>query len=470
MSNREREFSEDDHQIQEVVARFKQMLKEGKSAYFDTYEYELIIEHFMNEDQMDLAREAIRRAEEIYADCFEIQLKKAQLLSYVEQGEYALELIEQLEKEHSEYPELLSIKASILIQLKRIEEAIQVYEHLCATAGGDALLSLEIGSYLHHLNQYDRAIPFLESAYDYINDLSIVYDLGYCYSQTKNWEKGIAFYLEYIEEDPLNAAVWYNLGINYNQIGESKKAIGAYDYAIALQEDLDQAFFNKGNVLANTNHHKKAIESYLEYLELQPNSEEAHLYLGDCYLALYQHDEAVRYYTKAYDLNPSNMDALHHVAISLLGGEHFEKALAIMRVVIKQEPKNAPYQVTLGNVNFGCGNFTQAEKAYERAIAIDKHCIMAWGALSDISSVMNDFPSALSILEEGLKKNPKDTYLNMKRILLYVEKQDKEQTMNLFREALSQDTKHELKDWLYTSLEEYPDNQLAKILMEILRK
>lgn len=422
MDEDQRDFLEDGEQIEEAVNRFRQAFAEGRMAYFDVFEYEGIIDYLMEEGETELASAALSGALEMHPNSVDIKLKHVQLQLFNNELIPAFELIAELEKMEPDNEDLLMLKGMAYVQSKQVEKAIDIYNKLREQTGeADSDLSYDIALGLQQAGRFEEAIYFLNEVYLESLNYSLLYELGYCYSQIEQYEKGVEYYLMYLDDDPLNAAVWYNLGINYNLLDEFQKSIDAYDNAIALQDDLDQAYFNKGNVLANLQRFEEAIESYGEYLQLQPDSEEGHLYIADCYLSESQYKEACLHYKEAFDLNSKNLDALHSIAIALTSDDRNESALKVMQELLSFDANNAGYLNTLASIYWELDRNDEAHETYQKALLIDENCVAAWGGFSDFIAITIGLEEALEVIEEALACNPDDYFLLTKKIVLYAD-------------------------------------------------
>ncbi|MFV0289752.1 MAG: tetratricopeptide repeat protein [Mangrovibacterium sp.] len=436
--NHQEDFSEDDEQIAGAVERFKQAMINGSDIYFDIFEYEGVIDYLMEDGEVELANRAVELALMQHQNPIEIKLKKAQILIFNGEAIKALELLAVLEEFDSKNIDVQVAIGTAYAQVGQLDKAINIYHENCKKnkdSCGDLAYDIAIG--LQQNNQFEQAIFFLDAAYNDTQNISLLYELGYCYSRIGNNEEGIRYYELFLSDDPFNAAVWYNLGINYNLIEEFQKAIDAYDYALALQEDLDQALFNKGNVQANTGRYEDAIASYVEYLLMNPESEDAHIYLADCYLSTNDFHMASVHYNAAFNLNNDNVEALHSIVIALMSDDRIEAALKVINEVLALEQNNPIYLTTLGNINFELNKLKEAKDAYEKAIAIDANCNIAWGALAELSAVQISFEDAVDIVNQALVINPNDAYLLTKLISFLCEMGDEMQAMEKFEEGLA---------------------------------
>ncbi|MDP2113207.1 MAG: hypothetical protein Q8K69_04005 [Bacteroidota bacterium] len=93
---RDRDIEEDD--FREAITRFNKMVKNETSDYFDVFEVEGIIDHFLEEGEISLAHIAVETGTKIHPGAISIQIRKAQVLMHVGNLEECLELFSVAEK------------------------------------------------------------------------------------------------------------------------------------------------------------------------------------------------------------------------------------------------------------------------------------------------------------------------------------------------------------------------------------
>ncbi|MGE5449293.1 MAG: tetratricopeptide repeat protein, partial [Bacteroidales bacterium] len=238
MNEDAKDFEEDD--FQEAIARFNEMIDHKGSIYFDVFEWEGIIDHFLEEGDFMLAQKALDSGLAIHPNAISLQIKNAQLLLNEEKPDECLDLLHYIEKIDGNNPEIYLTKGAAYNLQGNFKKAVKAFEHALRMPIDDLDETLyNIGISFGQTGETYLAIKYLEKAYQNNPKNEIVlYELGYYYDRDSQFEKSIEFYNKYLDIDPFNHSVWYNIGITYNRMGKFDKAIEAYDYALALNEDF----------------------------------------------------------------------------------------------------------------------------------------------------------------------------------------------------------------------------------------
>jgi len=96
MNEDARDFEEDD--FEEAVARFRKMVKSDASDYFDVYEVEGIIDYFLEEGRIKMARKAVDTGLLLHPTALSIKIRQAQVFMHEGQLEECLDLLGMAEK------------------------------------------------------------------------------------------------------------------------------------------------------------------------------------------------------------------------------------------------------------------------------------------------------------------------------------------------------------------------------------
>jgi hypothetical protein len=96
MNEDARDFEEDD--FQEAITRFNEMVENDTSSYFDVFEVEGIIDHFLEDGRIALARIAVETGLKLHPAAVSIQICKAQVLMHEGKLEECLDLLGLAEK------------------------------------------------------------------------------------------------------------------------------------------------------------------------------------------------------------------------------------------------------------------------------------------------------------------------------------------------------------------------------------
>ena len=123
----ENPFDHLEPELDALVKRFEQMLSNQNVQFFDSEEYEEIIDYYLERQNLERARKAIEMALDQYPSSPDFLLRKAKLLLLKRNGKKALELLDELEKIDPTNPEIYLTKGAIYSHLKQSEKAVEEY-------------------------------------------------------------------------------------------------------------------------------------------------------------------------------------------------------------------------------------------------------------------------------------------------------------------------------------------------------
>jgi tetratricopeptide (TPR) repeat protein len=159
---------------------------------------------------------------------------------------------------------------------------------------------------------YDLSIGFMQSAVarGFIQMDSYEY-LGLAYSQLGDYDKGIAYFLEALKQEPSDLLL-LTIGQTYYQMKHTGEAV---DYLLrALNKTEDKAIekrarFLLGEIYLDRNEVFKAEEQYSSLVRLDPQSADAHFFLGEVYAKMNDRVKARAEWRTAFSLDQTHYGA-----------------------------------------------------------------------------------------------------------------------------------------------------------------
>jgi tetratricopeptide (TPR) repeat protein len=137
-------------------------------------------------------------------------------------------------------------EARILLKNEEYERAIELLEEL----------------YKNHPDLEVEKI-LVKSLYAYGGYLNDDYVLEY--------EKSINYFTRIIEINPNDYRAYYNLGIAYYNLERFEEALKSYRIAISIKPDYKHCYYNIGLIYESTGKFEKAAEAYEKALGIDPN-------------------------------------------------------------------------------------------------------------------------------------------------------------------------------------------------------
>jgi len=331
-----------------------------------------IADYYAASEQLKEAIPLYLRVLELQPDDANAREKLATGFILTNQREKAVEMLEQIIKEHPEkyqsydlLAQVLDDEARSLQRANRTEEAKAMFAKVAANYEQSLLINPNHPStYLHlaelllgPLRDADRAVNLLtEARRRFPGAPEIVYYLAIAQREAKQSQQAVATFEEALHEaqldeddDVINAKFYFNYGAAAEQAGLYDKAADLLRKSISL----DQA-----------------------------NSAEAYNYIG-------------------YMWADHNMN--------------LDEAEAMIRRALESEPNNASYMDSLGWVEFRKGKFDQALNDLLRAAKTVEHDDpVVFEHIGDTYLKLNRVPEALDVWQKALALDPKNKTLTDK--------------------------------------------------------
>jgi tetratricopeptide (TPR) repeat protein len=328
-----------------------------------------VADYYAASQQLKEAIPLYLRVLELQPDDANAQEKLATGFILTNQRGKAVEMLEQIIKEHSDkyqpydlLAQVLDEEARSLQRANRIDEAKAKFAKVAANYEQSMLINPNhLGTYLHlaellvgPLKDADRAVQLLTEARRRFPGVpEIVYYLAIAQREAKRNQQAVATFEEALHEA---------------QLDQDDDVINAKFY------------FNYGAAAEQAGLYEKAAELLRKSISLDPaNSAEASNYLG-------------------------YMWADHNM--------HLEEAESMIRHALESEPNNASYLDSLGWVEFRRGKFDQALTDLLRAAkTAERDDPVVFEHIGDTYLKLNRMPEALEAWQKALTLDPKNKNL-----------------------------------------------------------
>ncbi len=399
----EENFEGYNEEISASVSRYRNMLKNKDSYYFDVFEFEYIIDFFMDKNDFKSAGKAIDYALNQHPHSIDLQIKKSQIL--INQGFplKALRLLEKIEKIESSNHTIFYLQGAVYSSLGNINKAVELFEHslsLIFETKEDLLYNIAMT--LKQVGRYDLSNKYLLKLYR-LNpeDDSALYELANNYQKLEEDEQSIRFYKEYIAQNPFSSTVWFNLGRIYQNQGKHELAVQAFEYVIAIEPDYKAAYFQKGMSLYENEEFWESISIFEDYLELDSEDTDTLFHIGEIYAKLRDYQKANEYYDKVLALDNEFEDAWYSKAVVLYEQGKYVDALYYLKKAINIEEEDPDFWNLSAIICRKLDFVDEAEKAFKKTIELDNSNPNIWIEYSKINFGHTKIYKTINILSEA---------------------------------------------------------------------
>lgn len=421
-----------------LLKRYHEMRTASKVLFFDQFEFEGIIEYYLNEYNYKEAMEAAVLALQQHPDSSVIKIKFIQILIETGKPSRALRMIRQIEKAEVSNYQIWLFRGIALHITGKYKEAVSNFDHaiqLC-TESKDEVAYVISQSFIQ-THQYYPANRYLLLSYRFNRkNMLTLYDLALNYERLDMPERSMKFYHEFLDEDPFAEHVWNNLGLLYARIGDIPEAMKSFDFAVAVNPDYISAKLNKADILMTQENFAGAIEIYHDILMENPDNIRTLCCLGDCYEEAGKHEMALRSFERAISLCPDHGDAWFGKGLALMRLNKYSQSLSAIKKALMIDPEDADYWFTLGELYAAMHKYSQAIPAYKKAVEINPDDHEAWLACAQVFFKKRKICEAIKTLSQSYVHINANPTLHYRLAAYHVYQDDADNAGMHFEQAL----------------------------------
>lgn len=394
------------------LSKFESMLKTNNVYFFDSVEFEEIIQYYLDNGKHSLAKKAVKLGLEQHPSSVILKLLKVELLVFEDKLQKASILISELEAVEPNNEELLIQKGTIYSKNNKHLEAINTFKQVLPNTDEKIDIWSMIGMEYLYLDDFENARLNFANCIDVdYEDYSSLYNIVYCFDMENNHEEAIVFLNNYIDTNPYCEVAWHQLGRQYFVLKKYKEALRAFDYAVTIDESFVGGYLEKAKTLEELEQYDKAIENYLITLELDDATAFVCVRTGECYQKLGDLETAVTYYKKAVNEDPL-LDKAWLLLTNLYQEDgQYQKALYYLSKALQIDEDNFMYWRKYAELNLKLNFYEEAVIAFHKCLELKDNSIEIFVGLADVLLFLGEFDDALKIMVKA-----KNTYTQFAEI------------------------------------------------------
>ena len=397
------------------IARFELMLQSNRVYFFDTTEFEEIIQFYIDSGSLRLAYKALEIGENQHPGNSGLKLLHVELMLLNNQYKEAEDVIDKL-REMEPFNEYVYIhKAVILSKTKRHQEAISFLtkglEYCESQAEFHSMLAMEYLFLDSYLMAKEHFIKCLEED---PKDTQALYNLIYCFESLENPDGAIEFLNDYLEADPFSEIAWHQLGRQFSSKGLLKQALSSHEFAVICDSDFIGAYFEIGKTLEKMKRYNEAILAYELTLSIAEPTAFALFHIGQCHIELDNTKLAIHYFKRTLKEDPLYEKAWIALIDLYSKNKDFEKALYYAKRSIQIDNVNVSTWKRYAQINFILGFLEEADLGFTECVNLGNYEVDIWVKWADVLKEMDDYPKAIEVLQHGLEFHPESSVINFR--------------------------------------------------------
>ncbi len=388
------------------LSKFELMLKTDSNYFFDTIEFEQIIQHYLDVGKHTIARKALSLGLQQHPMSITLQLLQVELFMIENKEEEAFDLLEKLQGLNPDNDEIYIQKGTILSQRKQHKKAISEFKKALKCTSDLVDIYALIGMEFLYLEDYKNARINFEKCIELdVEDYSSLYNILYCFESENKGEEAIKFLIYYIDRNPYSEIAWHQLGLQYYRLKNYQKALNAFDYAIAIDESFIGAYLEKAKTLEGLKRYKEAVQNYLITLNLDDPTASTYIRIAECSEELEEMEIAIEYYKKAIHEDPLLERGWLSLTDIYYNKGDYQTALYHINKALQIDDVNPLYWRKFAYINLKLDLLKDAVKAFYTCISLEDDTLEVYIILSDILIFLGEFEEALVVLIKAKNKN-----------------------------------------------------------------
>ena len=402
------------------LTRFESMLKTNDVLFFDSEEFEDIINHYLENGKIALAKKAVKLGLGQHPTSTNLKLYKVEILVFEDKLDLADGLLNDLHDLEESNEEIYIQKANIFSKRDNHPKAIEMLELALEKTMDEADVYSLLGMEYLFLEDFENAkYSFMKCLEADEEDYSALYNIMYCFDFLEQKNKAIEFLNEFLDKNPYCEVAWHQIGKQYFDLKQLEKALAAFDYAILSDEYFIGAYLEKGKVLEKLGRYEEAIENYRITLDIDDPTSFAYLRMGKSYEKLGQEEMALEHYLKTVHEDPLLDKGWIAITDFYFKKGNFQKALYYINKAINIDEENVLYWKRFAKINSRLSFYEEADRGYQKAIELGNYELETWIRRCDILINLGEYETAIQNLMQALEFYPETAEIEYRLAGLY---------------------------------------------------
>lgn len=365
-------FDNIDDEVKQLVLDFERTVLRGESQFFDADELEMIMDYYLETNDIGVLSRAVDYAESLYPAHSGIKLRKAHLLISQERYEPALSLLLRLRDVEPENGDIAYSLGVCYGAMGESEKAVAQYKIAARDGWELGRIYANIAEELYRQGKPDESVAYFEQSLDADpDDMSVLYSL-FDYAQAGGQVPEAARYLEhFVERHPYCKEAWHCLGCAYRDLQQWDQAFEAYEYALAIDSRFFSAYIDLSVCYEQAGRVGEAATALVQSLDCADSRSDVYVRLASLFGRNGNLDMCLVYARKAVDNDPDS--ALAHATLSVCLAELGELAegRAEAELALRLEGANPDVLAAAAHVYECVGDIDTAEECYTQLLATD---------------------------------------------------------------------------------------------------
>ena len=407
------DYFEEERDRKAAVEKYETMLKANGSAYFDSEEFEYIIDHYTEQNELKKSRQAVEIAMAQHPESNLLKIKEARQYLLENDAQHAFELLQHIDRDEEE-PDYFLTLGSCLALLGKSKDAIENYCNALPFFDEDEKFDLynAIAYEYQRLQKYDLALDFYFKALPFADDVdTIFHEIRCCYLDAGRKNEALDFFQRLVDKDPYNSKAWTNIGDVYRMMGQYEESVDPYEFALSIDPKDLWTNMHLADIYYDLGRYKEAIDTLEEALRNDVETSMIHTTIGDCYYRLNDLQTAEAHFHKALEINEMIGSGWAGLGYVYSDRGDSRKAIRFFEKAFSLEPWETDYLYSIAADYRKLNDFDTAMKYLRKIQEMTPGDADAYYYIADLYGEMDQIDEAINTIKFGLLQTDNDSAL-----------------------------------------------------------
>ena len=296
-----------------------------------------------------------------------------------------------------------------LLENRCYPEAAAAFEKALSRAPGSVDLASKLAYAYVGADQADRAITLLSHLEGRQSSWQANFLLGQAYELADKSQEALRSFREAVRLKPDEGSIHYELGrllINSSEEGAQSEGAKELEKAVRLNPHETDYYLDLGTWLLNQGDLNSAVLLLTQGVEQTEPSDKLYLMLGMAQYWLYGSGPAIPTLKKVIELNPHLASAYNLLGYCYFFGGDYKQALRYYQKAIAENPKNGLYLYGVARALESLNRIEEAMRFAEESTRLDPQTSRNHYLLGKIYAKLGRNHEAVSQLETAVRLDP----------------------------------------------------------------
>ena len=407
----------EDPEFKDLLAKYEGMAESHTPTYFDAEELTDIAEYYASQGDETKAEEAIDFALRLHPTNTDALVFKSRSLCIKGKLSEAYQIMNLIEDPSDR--EVQFLKADLLMEERRMEEADAIFEELAKSEDESLEVLLDVVLTYLDVNQQELAFKWItkiqEKGYNETN--SQKYRDVWCdYCMTFGYaEKATNAFQLSLDELPYSIPHWCGLAKCYLAQNETEKAHESADFALAIDENNMEALEVKAFCHIHNENHKEALVILKQILPKAKVPTRIYALMAKCYLDLEMAVEAKEtckeWLAKCPKLtNFEKSEIFSYISMCCFNLHQPIEGMNYIDAALTMEPTFRGAILQKGMLHIELNEIEEAERLFKKVLDIspdDEQCEILYN-IANCYFYLHKYPETITWCERIIQEYPED--------------------------------------------------------------